>query len=170
MAGEHESQSTLTFASFTTATWVVLGATAASAAVTAYAGYTQAQTSKKIAQNNANAAELQAKDALARGEKARIAAHQRGAQLEGQQRTALSARGLDLSEGTANDILGQTDFFTQSDEATSRTNARKEAFAAETQQANYQLQDEGINPGLTLAGGLLSGSSAVADKWYRYGK
>jgi hypothetical protein len=154
----------------TYATTALIVLSAASAGIAAYSGYTQAQTSKKIAENNANVADMQAKDALARGEKARIAAHQRGQQIEGQQRTALSARGLDLSEGTANDILGQTDFFTQTDEATARTNARKEAFNAEAQKANYQLQEDGVNPGLTLAGGLLSGGSAVADKWYRYGK
>lgn len=160
----------MTFASFTVAEIVVLGATAASAATAAYAGYSQAQTSKKIAQHNADVAEIGATDALRRGEQAKIDARKRGSLIEGQQRTALSARGLDLSEGTANDILGQTDFFTQSDIATAGNNAKKEAFARQSQAANYDMQADGVNPGLTLAGGLLSGGSAVADKWYTYGK
>lgn len=150
-----------------TATYVLA---AVSAATAAYAGYTQAQTSKKIAHHNAEVADIGAADALKRGEQAKIDARKRGSQIEGQQRTALASRGLDLSEGTANDILGQTDFFTQSDVATAGTNAKKEAWAKEAQATNFQLQEDGINPGLTLAGSLLSGSSSVADKWYTYGK
>lgn len=153
-------------------TWAAtaVAVSAASAGIAAYAGYTQAQTGKAIAQHNADTAELAAQDAIKRGEKNAMDARKRGSMIEGQQRTALSARGLDLSEGTANDILGQTDFFTQSDEATARTNARKDAFGARSQAANYQMQADGTNPGLTLAGGLLSGASSVAGKWYQYGK
>ena len=154
----------------TYATTAMIALSAVSAATAAYAGYTQAQTSKKVAQNNADAQEIEAKDALKRGEQAKIDARKRGSMIEGQQRTALSARGLDLSEGTANDILGQTDFFTQSDIATAGNNAKKEAFARRSGAANSQLQADATNPGLTLAGGLLSGASSVADKWYTYNK
>ena len=87
--------------------------------------------------------------------------------IEGQQRTALSARGLDLSEGTANDILGQTDWFTQSDVATAGDNAKREEWAKKAQSTSFQLQEGGVNPGLQLAGGLLSGSASVADRWYK---
>lgn len=154
----------------TYATTAMIALSAVSAATAAYAGYTQAQTSKKVAQNNADAQEIEAQDALKRGEQAKIDARKRGSMIEGQQRTALSARGLDLSEGTANDILGQTDFFTQSDIATAGNNAKKEAFTRRSGAANSQLQADATNPGLTLAGGLLSGASSVADKWYTYGK
>ena len=150
-----------------TATFVLA---AVSAATAAYVGYTQAQTSKKIAEHNAQVADIGAADALARGEKAKIEARKRGAMIEGAQRTALSERGLDLSEGTPNDILGQTDFFTQSDIGIAGDNAKKEAFARKSQATNFELQAGGVNPGLTLAGGLLSGGSSVADKWYVYGK
>lgn len=152
------------------ATTAMLALTATTAAVSAYAGYTQAQTSRKIAQHNADVQELQAQDALRRGEQAKTDARKRGAMIEGQQRTALAARGLDLSEGTPNDILGQTDFFTQSDIATAGNNAKKEAWMNRSGAANSQLQADSTNPGLTLAGGLLSGASSVADKWYSYGK
>lgn len=147
----------------------LIAISAVSAATAAYAGYTQAQTSKKIAQHNADVGEIEAQDALKRGEQAKIDARKRGAMIEGQQRTALSARGLDLSEGTANDILGQTDFFTQSDIATAGTNASKEAWMKRSGAANSQMQADATNPGLTLAGGLLSGASDVAGKWYTYG-
>lgn len=148
----------------------ILVLSAASAATAAYAGYTQAQTSKKIAKHNADVADIGAADALRRGEQAKIDARKRGSMIEGEQRSALSARGLDLSEGTPNDILGQTDFFTQSDINTAGDNAKKEAWAKESQATNFQLQEDGINPGLTLASSLLSSGSSVADKWYSYGK
>lgn len=160
----------MTFASFTVAEIALVGLTAASAATAAYAGYSQAQTNKKLAQHNADVQEIEAQDALKRGDQAKIDARKRGAMIEGSQRTALSARGLDLSEGTANDILGQTDFFTQSDIATAGTNASKEAWMRRSGAANSQLQADATNPGLTLAGGLLGGASSVADKWYSYGK
>lgn len=141
----------------------------AAGAVSAYAGYTQQQTQKKIASHNADVADVEAADALKRGEQSKIDARKRGSMIEGEQRAALSSRGLDLSEGTANDILGQTDFFTQSDIATAGTNANKEAWAKESQSTNFQLQEDGINPGLTLAGSLLSTGSNVSGKWYNYG-
>jgi hypothetical protein len=152
------------------ATTAALALTGTAAAVSAYAGYTQAQTSKKIAQHNADTQEIEAKDALRRGEQAKIDARKRGAQIEGAQRTALSARGLSLDEGTANDILGQTDFFTQSDIITAGDNAKREAFARRSGAANSQLQADATNPGLTLAGGLLSGASSVSEKWYSYAR
>jgi hypothetical protein len=144
----------------TIGTAVSIGSTALGA-VSAYQG---AQTQKAIANSNAKVADMQAKDARERGEKAAQEARQRGSLIEGAQRTSLSARGLDLSEGTPNDILGQTDFFTQSDIATARTNGRKEAFAAKTQAANYRMEAGAVNPGLTLLGG----AAKVADKWYAY--
>lgn len=140
----------------------------AAAGVSAYAGYTQAQTGKAIAKHNTEVADLGAADALKRGEQARIDARHRGQILQGQQRTALSARGLDLGEGTASDILAQSEFFTLSDEATARTNGRKEAWAKEAQAQSFQLEEGGINPGLTLAGSLLSSSSSVASRWQTY--
>ena len=154
----------------TYATTAMIALSAVSAATAAYAGYTQAQTSKKIAEHNADVANIEAKDALARGEKAKIDARKRGSMIEGQQRTALASRGLDLSEGSPIDILGQTSFFTQSDINIAGTNAKKEAWARQSQAANYQMSADGTNPGLTLAGGLLSGASSVADRWKQYKK
>lgn len=153
----------------TTAQQVSLGLTAVSAGMAVEGAYTQAQTQKAMAERNATVADMQAKDALTRGEKSAIQAGQAGSLIQGRQRAALAARGLDLSEGTPNDILAQTDFFTQSDVATARTNARREAFAAQSQRGNFQLQADSANPGLQFAGTLLGGGGRVADKWMQYG-
>lgn len=141
----------------------------ASAAISGYSAYTAAKTQKAVAENNADIAEYKAQDAEQRGEKAAQDARHRGLLVEGAQRASMAARGLDLSEGTPNNILGQTDFFTQSDAATARTNGRKEAWGARAQKANYQMEADSINPGLTLAGSLIGSASKVASKWYSYG-
>ncbi len=122
------------------------------------------RTNKAVANANAENAELQAQDALKRGEEARIEARRRGSILEGAQRAALSSRGLDISEGTAADTLTQTEFFTQSDEATARTNARREAWDRRAQRNSYRAQADAIQPGLTL----LAGAGNVASKWNQY--
>lgn len=152
--------------SLETATTVSTVATAASTGLAAYGAYTQASTAKAIAESNAAEGRRAADDARTRGEKAAIEARQKGQQIEGAQRASMASRGLDLNEGTPDNILGQTDFFTQSDVATARTNGRREARGYQVQAANYDAQAAGINPGLALAGTLLGGGAKVADKWY----
>lgn len=151
-----------------TAATIGTAASVASAAAAAYGTYSSAQNAKAAAKANAANADAQAKDAAKRGEKAAIDAQRRGSQIAGTQRATLAGRGLDLNEGTPNDILGQTDFFTQSDIATARNNGRREANSYLQQRANYQGQADGVNPGLQLAGSLLGSAGSVADKWYRY--
>lgn len=149
-----------------TAATVSTVASAASTGLSAYGAYSQAQTAKAVAEGNAAEARRAADDARTRGEKSAIEARLQGKQIEGAQRASLASRGLDLNEGTPDNILGQTDFFTQSDVATARTNGRREARGYQAQANSYDAQAKGINPGLTLAGTLLGGTAKVADKWY----
>lgn len=146
--------------------YVVTGLAVASLAVSAYGAYTQAQTQKKIAENNAEVAEINAADAKRRGELEAQKAHRQGQQLLGQQRASYAARGLDLGEGTVGDVIDQTDFFSQVDESTARNNAAKEAWAIKRGGMNQQMQADATNPGLALTGSLLSGAGSVASKWY----
>ena len=157
-------------AALTTAQTIALATSAASAGLGAASMYQQSRTAKAVAQGNAEQAKVLAADAIARGDKQAMQARQRGGQLESAQRAALSARGLDLSEGTPANILGQTDFFTQSDEATARTNGRREASAALAQSRSYQGQSDAVNPGLMMAGSLLGSGASVADKWLAYSR
>lgn len=155
-----------TAASGTTAATAGLGLQVAGTALAAGSAYANADMQQKMAQRNAAVAGMQADDATRRGDLAAIEAQRRGNALAGAQRAGLSARGLDLSEGTPADIMGQTDFFTQSDVATARTNGRREAWSARAQQGNYRMQADAANPGLAMAGTLLGGGGKVADKWY----
>lgn len=159
---------TVAAAGLTTAQTFALAASVASTGLATFGAYQQASTAKAVAASNADNARVLAADAITRGDKQAMLARQRGTQLESTQRAALSARGLDISEGTPNNILGQTDFFTQSDEATARTNGRREASAAIAQARSFQGQADATNPGLQLAGTLLGGGASVADKWANY--
>lgn len=149
----------------------------AAAGIAATSAYQQAKTNKQVAENNARTAEIKAQSDYADAQKQAIQVQQRGSVLEGSQRAAMSARGLDLSDGTPADILGQTSFFTQSDVATTRNNGARAAWADRAQESGFQLQADGQNPGLTLAGSLLgggatllAGNQTVASRWYQYNK
>lgn len=147
-----------------------LGASAAGAGLTAYGAYSSAQTQKKVAANNAAIADIQAQDAQNRGELNAQKSERQGSQVTGAQRATYAARGLDLGVGTPSDVIDQTNFFAESDAATARTNANKEAWALKSQAGNFQAQSDAINPGLQLTGSLLGGASSVASKWYDYSR
>lgn len=157
-------------ASASTAATVGTVATAAAYGVAAYAAYSQVSANKKVAQANADAGRRQAADALNRGEKARMDAIRRGQVTQGQARAQLAARGLDMAEGTPSDLLAQTDFFAEQDAATARTNARKEAYNAQSRSNTYQMEADAASPGLSLTGSLLGGTAKVADRWYQYSR
>lgn len=154
----------------TTATllYAAIATTAVSAGVGAYSAYSQGRTQKAVAANNANIAEMAAADAENRGETAAQAATQQARQVASAQRAAFSARGVDIGEGTASDVIAQTDFFGQADAATARTNGRKEAWNARAQKAGYQMEAASTNPGLNAGLSLLGGAGQVASQWYGY--
>lgn len=147
----------------------------ASAAMAAQAQHNQGKIAEQTGENNAVMAGYAAQDAVARGEQEAIEVQRRGAALKSKQRVAMAANGLDLSYGTAADIQDQTDFFTQSDVATTRTNAALEAWryraqgtdalaqgAAAASQGNLQAAGTLLKSG----GSLLSTGGKVADNWY----
>ena len=155
-------------AGLTTAQMVSLGLSAAGTAVTALGAYQQSKVAGDVAARNAQMAELQAQDAERRGEREAMELQRRVAATKSAQRVSLAAKGLDLTYGTAADLQDQTDFFGQSDVATTRTNARKEAFARRSQSANFQAEALSSRPWLAAGSTLLAGGGQVADKWYTY--
>lgn len=158
----------------------------AMAAITAVSAYSQAQNQKnqaeyqsQVAANNAKTAEWQAEDAKARGDQAAQDMRRKYAALMGTQRAALAARGLDISDGSANAVLQDTSFFGDWDERAVRANAAREAWGYRVRAQNFQSDAvfaqgtaDAINPLLSAglaAGGTLfaGGDSSVASKWYR---
>lgn len=156
----------------TTAQMIALGASVASAGISAVGAVNQASASRKIAANNAQMAEIAAQDAVRRGEQDALAVQRKGAALKSAQRVNLASKGLDLTYGTAADLQDQTDFFTQSDVATTRDNARRDAWnlRARGQGMLAQGRADALNAQYAAAGSLLGGAGQVADKWYSYNK
>lgn len=125
--------------------------------------------------NNQRVAEIQAQDAIDRGEKAAQDHSRKVAALKGSQTASMAARGLDLTEGSPLSILTDTDLFGAIDKNTIKSNAAREAWGYRAQGANagdnsklLRMQAENQSPLLTGAGTLLAGAGQVADKWYRY--
>lgn len=148
--------------------YYVIGTLIVSTLVSATAARNQARAAQAVASNNARVAELQAEDALKRGDQKAMEAQRRARMVASAQRAAYSARGLDISGGTPGEVIDQTDFFGQSDAATARTNSRKEAWAARVAQGNYQTQASASDPSGAFGATLLANAPAVAGRWYSY--
>ena len=147
----------------------------------AYGAYNQSKATKQsleyqsaVARNNAEYSESQARDAIRRGQVAENDVRRRTAQLEGSQRARLAANGIDLGEGSALNILLDTDYFGEMDALNVRDNASREAAGLRTQSSN-QIGNANLldaragmeSPMGAAATTLLTGAGAVASSWYR---
>lgn len=147
---------------------IAMGASLLGTGVSVMSAMQQSKVAEQTARNNAQMADYAAQDAQRRGEEEASAIQRKGAALKSAQRVSLASKGLDLGYGTAADLQDQTDFFTQSDVATTRTNASREAWnmRARGQQALAMGNADALNSRYQAAGSLLSGAGQVADKWY----
>lgn len=146
--------------------YIALGVAIVGAITAASAANSQAKANRAIANNNAAIAEAAAQDAGKRGEQNAIQAQQRARQVASAQRAAFSARGVDISDGTAADVIEQTDFFGQQDAATARTNANKEAWNARAQKRGYEVEAAANDPGRATTYSLLGSATGVANRYY----
>lgn len=85
---------------------------------------------------NAALAAMQANDALARGEEDVSRLKGETKQLQGAQRTAIAAAGIDASVGSAAEILRDTNYLGELDALTIRNNARREAWGFQVDEMN----------------------------------
>lgn len=128
----------------------------------------QAQTQR----NNQQYAEYQAQGALRKGASDEQALRLRVANLKGAQRARLAANGVDLSEGSALNILTDTDFMGNLDALRIRDNAALEAWAYREQGKGYAANAEilkgksdSISPMLETVGSLLTDAEQVSSFW-----
>ncbi len=136
--------------------------------LSAYGQYQQAEAAKSAAEYNQKVAEVQSRDAITRGDQEGEMAGRKIGALRGRQRAALAASGVDLSSGSAADILAQTDYYGLEDQRTIADNARREAAMYTSRAGAYGAEAGSITPWLAGTGTLLSGAGAVADRWYNY--
>jgi hypothetical protein len=156
----------------TAAQMISLGLSGAGTAISALGAINQASAAREAARNNQTMAEYAAQDSMKRGEEEAMQVRRRGAALKSSQRTTLAAKGLDLNYGTAADLQDQTDFFTESDVATTRDNAQRAAWnqRARGQAMLAQGRADSLNSMMQAGGSLLAGAGQVANKWYLYNK
>lgn len=131
------------------------------------------QQQAETARQNQVLAEMQAKDALARGVTTQQGHQRQVRQLKGQQIASMAARGLDLSEGTAADMLASTDIMAAHDQQTIADNAEQEAWGFRMMGENYQANASLLNnrasaesPILAGLTSLLTQARTVSPKWY----
>lgn len=159
---------------------IVLALTVAGVGMQAFGAMRQSQSQKEmykyqagVDRNNQTIANWQAEDALARGERAEMDVRRKTAMLKGSQRASMAARGLDISEGSALNILSDTDWMGEQDALTVRENSKREAWAYQNQARGYgssanmmSARSDAESPLLAGASSLLSNAAPVAGKWY----
>lgn len=163
-----------------TAATVLAGASLGLGAMSAYQ---QSQATKAsmeyqsaVARNNAITSEYQAEDAIKRGQVAEEQQRRKTMMLKGTQTARLAANGIDISEGSALQILSDTDWMGEQDALTVRENANREAWGYRVQAQNASSNStmlrnsaDAQNPLLSGATSLITNPAAgvVADKWYK---
>ena len=127
----------------------------------------------QVSRNNAKIAEWQAQNEIAKGQQAEIEQRRKTAALKGTQTASLAARGLDISSGSALNILTDTDYMGEQDALTIRDNAAKAAWSARLQGSNesgnagfYSSAASGIDPSTAYTSSLLGSAGSVASNWY----
>ena len=146
--------------------------------------YDQAQTQKDtlavnsaIALRNAQIATQQAAVARQEGQLSVNTSQMRTGQMFSSQRASMAANGVDLGEGSPNDILTSTAFMGARDALVVQDNATRRAWAYDMQADNYttnaNLLDKAgnnINPLFSAGGTLLASAGSVASTWYKLNK
>lgn len=119
----------------------------ASMAITAIAGYGEAQAQKQagkanaqIAENNARMADQQGKDTQVLAVRDQQQSAWRTRALIGQQKVTAAANGIDMDIGSPLDIMGETAMFGRADEDAIGANAARQAWGFQGEALNYRNQ------------------------------
>lgn len=134
----------------------------------------QADYQAKVAANNAKIAEYQRQAALQQGQADAEKAMTEQAQMLSRQRASLAANGVDVTQGSALDVLASTKFMGQQDVNAIQSNAAREAWGYDVSGGNAiassnleRWKASTINPTkqgvMTGASSLLSSASSYAS-------
>lgn len=132
----------------------------------------QARYAKAVGRNNQIMAEYAAQDAIRRGDEQANQVRQRASQIKGAQRASMAAKGLDLGVGTSAELQDQTDFFGETDTATARSNAQRDAWSARASGSAARAAGDAASAQgkLQAFSTVLNTASSVSSKWGDYGK
>lgn len=108
----------------------------------AQAQATQGEYQRRTAEMNARLADIQATDALGRGDKAAAALRYKGKQFMGAQRSNLVAQGIKIDSGTAAVVQENTRSAIEQDTMTIQNNAWREAWGFKVSALNQRTQGQ----------------------------
>lgn len=154
---------------------------AAGVGMSAVGGYQSASAQRSalnydatVNDNNAQIATYQAQVAESVGQRQEQSSRLQTASLYGTQRAAMAASGVDLGEGSANDVLTSTEVMGERDALTIRDNTAQRVWAQQQEAAGFTARANasraaasGISPGMAGAASLLGGAGQVASSWYQ---
>ena len=173
-------------AALSTAALIGLGATTVAGT---YNQYTQQRRGAKALEQhadyeaqlygmNADLADAQAEDALARGHESELRSRGASRRLVGAQRASLAAQGVDIGTGSPAAVIANDAALGELDALTIRNNARREAWGYRTQASMNRNQgaltrSAGYNSARNLrdasTGTLLSGAGQLFSLYNSYG-
>lgn len=163
--------------SFATTAMTMKGAGAINSVVGGYYGAMSQKSSLDLAADldeiNARISERAAQGELLRGERESQASRLRTAALKSRQRVAMAANGVDLSVGTAVNVLSSTDYIGEVDANEIRANAVKAAWGHRLQATNFsnaalmrRTSASGIDPTMTaFSNAMVAGADLAATKY-----
>lgn len=128
-----------------------------------------------VAANNAQLATDKASIAVDNGQAAVQAQDLKTAQTFGMQRAALGANGVDLGQGSANDVLASTKLMGERDADQLQTNALREAWGYKTQAADdtsnaaaLKSMGRSVDPSEAALTSMLGSAGQVSTAWKTY--
>lgn len=157
--------------SFASGATALAGAYSQSQAMEAQAIYQKTQS-----EMNAKLADMQAADAIKRGNKNAAQVGKNAKRVLGAQRAALAAQGIDIDSGSAADVQQDTEVLSAMDQMTVKNNAWKEAWGFKVQALNTRAEgDWAMAAGQqaarnTLLTGGMNALSYTAQGAYSVGK
>ena len=153
-----------------------LGLSGAGGIIGAVGAYDSASAQKTQLAYEANIAASNAALAHYQAQQTQVIADQQTAQQEmktsqtfSSQRTSMAANGVDLSQGSANEVLASTKYMGAVDAMTIQDNATRQAQAFNTEATNYSTEStmdtsasNSINPNMAAGSSLLTGAASLA--------
>jgi hypothetical protein len=155
---------------------LVIAATIASAAISAYGAYQQQKSANaaanynaQIQNRNAEIANMQAENTVEQGAVAEKQHRLQVSELEGTQRAAASGSGLLVDSGSNLDVTKDTQGFGELDALTIRNNYARQAWGIQNQSADFRSQAQmstmgNSSPFAAAAPSLLSGASSLSGQ------
>lgn len=136
-----------------------------------------AQYQAAVARNNMAVADWQAQDALARGRVVEQNQRFKTSQIQGAQRAAAGASGVEVNTGSPAALVADTAMLGELDALTIRSNAERDAYGYKVQARNFGAQAniaDNESRSAKRAGelgmytSLIGGVTSVADKWLTF--